>query len=133
MLGKLYIVKYGDTLWDIAGAHLGNPSRWPEVYEHNNSAAVISNTGIRITNPDLIFVGQKIYIPETRNPAKSPNVARLKPPSAKPRPNAGKVKAKKKVHSIPFKYDLNKLPSIIVAFSCSYCNYYFKRFYYFTG
>ena len=26
MLGKLYIVKSGDTLWDIAGQQLGNPS-----------------------------------------------------------------------------------------------------------
>lgn len=115
MLGKLYIVKNGDTLWDIAGKHMGNPSRWPEIYDHNNNKAVISHTGIKITDPNLIFVGQKIYIPAAQNSAKPPSAAKPRPPSAKPRPNAGKVKAMKKVRSIPFKYNLQKLPSITVV------------------
>lgn len=110
MLGKLYIIKQGDTLWDIAGKHLGNPFRWPELYEHNNRTTVINNTGIKITNPDLIFVGQKLYIPGKSSTATKPKI-----PSAKPRPNKGKIKARKKVRSIPFKYDLDKLPSIIAV------------------
>lgn len=115
MLGKLYIVKNGDTLWDIAGKQLGDPSRWPEVYEHNNSKAVTANSGMKITDPNLIFVGQKIYIPGAQFPAKSPSIAAPRPPSAKPMPNAGKVKSIQKVRSIPFKYDLDKLPAITVA------------------
>jgi len=115
MLGKLYIVKNGDTLWGIAGTHLGDPTRWSEIYEHNNSAAVISNTGIKIIDPDLIFVNQKLYIPGNHNLGKPLVATRPKALSAKPRPNAGKVKAVRKVRSIPFKYDLGTLPSIIIA------------------
>lgn len=111
MLGKLYIVKNGDTLWDIASQQLGNPLRWPEIYEHNNSQTVIINTGIKISDPNLIFVGQKIYIPEPQNPAKPP-VATSPVQNV---PNAGKVRAMPKVHSIPFKYNLETLPPIIIA------------------
>lgn len=115
MPDKLYIVKNGDTLWDIAGKHMGNPSRWPEIHDYNNRPAVITRTGIKITNPDLIFIGQKVYIPDTKSPANPTVAARPKVPSAKPPPNTGKAKAKKKIRSIPFKYELSKLPSIVIA------------------
>ena len=113
MLGKLYVVKDGDTLSGIAAAHLGNPARWPEIYEHNNSAAVTNRTGMKITDPDLIFINQNIYIPGGQNPrGSSVGTNKLTP---KPKPYAGKTKAASKVRSIPFKYDLNKLPPITVA------------------
>jgi LysM repeat protein len=115
MPDKQYTVKHGDTLWDIAGKHLGNSMKWPEIHDYNNKPAIISKTGVKITNPDLIFVGQKIYIPDTKSPVKPTVANRPKMPSAKPPPNAGKTKAKKKVRSIPFKYELNKLPSIVIA------------------
>jgi LysM repeat protein len=115
MPDKQYIVKHGDTLWDISAKHLGNPIRWPEIHEHNNKPTIVSKTGIKISNPDLIFVGQKIYIPETKSPVKPTVASRSKIPSAKPPPNTGKTKAKKKVRSIPFKYEFNKLPSIVIA------------------
>ena len=134
MLGKSYIVKNGDTLSGIAATHLGDALRWPEVYDHNNKPAVVRVNGVKITNPDLIFVGQKIYIPGTPNLIKAsvnarqktvsvrpnrttPQVA-VKPklPTSKPAPaNAGKIKAAKKVRSTPIKYDLKDLPSITVT------------------
>ena len=72
MLGTLYVVKNGDTLWDIAGKHLGNPTRWPEIYSHNNVSTVVTNTGTKISDPNLIFVGQKIYIPGPQSPKYPP-------------------------------------------------------------
>ena len=50
-----YMVVSGDTLWDIAGTHLGDPNRWPEIYALN--AAVIG------ADPDLIYPGQVLVLP----------------------------------------------------------------------
>src|SRR5690606_38584371 len=32
---KVHIVVAGDTLWDLAAAHLGNPYLWPQIWEKN--------------------------------------------------------------------------------------------------
>ena len=40
-----YIVKKGDTLWDISGRYLDSPWRWKEIYATNK----------QIKNPDLIY------------------------------------------------------------------------------
>jgi LysM repeat protein len=50
---KDYIVKKGDTLWDISQKELGDPFLWPKIWKEN--------TGI--ANPDRIYPGQKIRIP----------------------------------------------------------------------
>lgn len=36
---NIYIVKEGDTLWDISAKHLGSPLQWPNLWRHNNYAA----------------------------------------------------------------------------------------------
>jgi len=109
MLGKRYVVKQGDTLWDISAKELGDPLKWPELFEHNNKNNVVSSTGMKIANPDLIFVGQKLFIPGKV----SVNKPTIK---SKPhKPNTAKKKAFKKVSSIPFKYNLDSLPSQIIA------------------
>jgi LysM domain len=48
-----YIIKQGDTLWDIANTFLKDPFLWPFIWKANPS----------ITNPDLIFSGNKLVIP----------------------------------------------------------------------
>jgi hypothetical protein len=48
-----YIIKRGDTLWDLAFKFLGDPFKWPELW-HANSY---------ITNPDLIFPGNTLVVP----------------------------------------------------------------------
>jgi hypothetical protein len=48
-----YIIKRGDTLWDIANTFLKDPFLWPFIWKANPS----------IANPDLIFVGNKLVIP----------------------------------------------------------------------
>jgi LysM repeat protein len=45
----------GDTLWDLAATHLGDATRWPEIYNLNKD--VIGE------NPDLIHPGQTFTLP----------------------------------------------------------------------
>ncbi len=51
--GKYEVVK-GDCLWKIAERHMGDGTRWTEIYELNK--------GI-ISNPSLIYVGQQLVLP----------------------------------------------------------------------
>lgn len=52
---RLYMVVEGDNLWDIADALYGNPWIWPEFLKFNS-----------IPDPDLIFPGQKLLVPEAK-------------------------------------------------------------------
>ena len=47
-------VHSGDSLWEIAGQHLGDPTRWQAIYRLNRRA---------ISDPDLIYPGQVLRIP----------------------------------------------------------------------
>lgn len=66
---SVYIVKKGDTLWNLAEKYLNDPRRWPEIWHFNNkryaaqSASMSIRPSMLIKNPDLIFVGQKLLIP----------------------------------------------------------------------
>jgi len=48
-----YVVKAGDTLWDISRMFLRSPWRWPELWGMNMA---------EILNPHLIFPGQALYL-----------------------------------------------------------------------
>ncbi|MFN4029306.1 MAG: LysM peptidoglycan-binding domain-containing protein [Acidovorax temperans] len=48
-----YVVKRGDTLWDISRMYLKSPWRWPELWGMNLKA---------LPNPHLIFPGQTLYL-----------------------------------------------------------------------
>lgn len=52
---EYYVIQSGDTLWKVAQAHLGNGSRYTEIFEANREV---------IKDPDLIYPGQKIRIPQ---------------------------------------------------------------------
>ena len=51
---KLYVVKKGDTLFDIAKAKLGNGNRWPDIFKINRNV---------IANPDRIIPGMVLVLP----------------------------------------------------------------------
>lgn len=48
-----YVIKQGDTLWDISNAFFQDPFLWPFIWKANPA----------ITNPDLIFAGNRLIIP----------------------------------------------------------------------
>jgi nucleoid-associated protein YgaU len=58
----LYVVQPGDTLWSLAAAHFGNPYRWVELYNLNRDRA--EPGGQRLVNPDHIYVGWTLEVPQ---------------------------------------------------------------------
>ncbi|MEQ8516590.1 MAG: LysM domain-containing protein [Chromatocurvus sp.] len=48
----IYVVKKGDTLWDISGMYLEQPWQWPELWDVNP----------QIDNPHLIFPGDRLSL-----------------------------------------------------------------------
>jgi nucleoid-associated protein YgaU len=53
---RLYIVRRGDTLFDIAATHLSNGNRWPEIFALNRDI---------ISNPDRIIPDQVLILPQS--------------------------------------------------------------------
>ncbi len=51
---QYYEIKSGDTLWAVAKKFYGNGSKYTQIFEANREV---------IKDPDKIFVGQKIRIP----------------------------------------------------------------------
>ncbi len=51
--GRIYEVRPGDTLWAIAERQLGDPTRWPELFEANRQ---------RLSSPHLIHPSQKLQL-----------------------------------------------------------------------
>lgn len=54
--GQIYTIKKGDTLWDLSKKFIDDPYYWPNIWSKNPV----------ITNPHLIFPGQKIRILDGR-------------------------------------------------------------------
>ncbi|MEA5118973.1 MAG: LysM peptidoglycan-binding domain-containing protein [Propionicimonas sp.] len=61
-----YTVKKGDTLWDIADDKLGDPYAYPKIFKASKNT--VQPDGRHLVNPDLIYPGWKLTIPD-RHPA----------------------------------------------------------------
>ncbi|MGW2317421.1 BTAD domain-containing putative transcriptional regulator [Streptomyces sp. NPDC001680] len=73
-----YIVKPGDALWDIAEQHLGDPLKWPQIYQL--SCTIRQTDGHLLSDPDLILPGWRLHLPTVAPPATD----RPKPPEHAP-------------------------------------------------
>ncbi|MZG16608.1 LysM peptidoglycan-binding domain-containing protein [Streptomyces sp. SID5914] len=81
-----YTVVEGDTLWDIAAAHIGDALKWPRIYKLNKDR--VQFDGGRLTDPDLIRPGWRLTVP-VAGKATSPSAPPVAPtPSASVAPEA---------------------------------------------
>lgn len=69
----VYVVEKGDTLWDIADDKLGDPYAYPKIFKA--SKHIDQPDGRRLTNPDLIYPGWRLTIPDDDPPAAKPKRA----------------------------------------------------------
>jgi DNA-binding SARP family transcriptional activator len=77
-----YVVRGGDTLWDISYRNLRNPLRWPEIWRKN--AGRTEPRQRRFTDPNLIVPGWKLDMPSS---ASTPVAPRATPPASTGRPS----------------------------------------------
>nr|MBC7243913.1 hypothetical protein [Chloroflexota bacterium] len=61
--GEAYIVQWGDWLMKLARRFYGDPSLYILIVDGTNAKARVDPTFARITNPNLIWFGQKLWIP----------------------------------------------------------------------
>ena len=78
-----YVVQPGDTLSEIAEATLGDPMRYPELFEASHDT--VQPDGARLTDPDLIRPGWEITIPgQAKHKAEVPEEPPVETPSDEP-------------------------------------------------
>ena len=65
-----YVVKKGDTLWDISEKFLLDPFRWPNIWEKNKY----------INNPHWIYPGQTLTLSPSEKPVVTPSLKPLEKP-----------------------------------------------------
>jgi hypothetical protein len=63
--GQPYTVQSGDWLVKLAEGFYGDPMAWPTIWEATNLKSQQDSTYTFIPNPDLITIGQKLWIPST--------------------------------------------------------------------
>lgn len=84
-----HVVAPGDTLWDIAGDELGDPTRYPEIAAA--TAGDLQPDGGRLADPDVILPGWVVQLPDADAPARerARPVPEQSPDGAAPRLDRG--------------------------------------------
>jgi DNA-binding SARP family transcriptional activator len=75
-----------DTLWGIAERHLGDPLRWPEIWELNRGRPLPNPPGGRFTDANRIWPGQELLLPPDAVGLPPGNPLETQPPPV-PRPS----------------------------------------------
>jgi len=75
-----------DTLWGIAQRHLGDPLRWPEIWELNRGRPLPDPPGGRFADFNQIWPGQELLLPPDAVGLPPDEPPSTRPPSA-PRPS----------------------------------------------
>jgi para-nitrobenzyl esterase len=70
--GEVYTVQAGDWLSKLAEKYYGDPLAFPVIVEATNTKAAEDSSFGVIDNPDLIEVGQKLWIPTQAGPVAAP-------------------------------------------------------------
>ncbi|MEU8182054.1 BTAD domain-containing putative transcriptional regulator [Micromonospora sp. NPDC049047] len=83
-----------DTLWDLAAKHLGDPTRWREIYTLNRGHKQAN--GYALTDPDEIHVGWTLALP-----ARKPAPATALPDPTAPTPGSPDVAAPRATDTAP--------------------------------
>ncbi|MGD8200918.1 LysM peptidoglycan-binding domain-containing protein [Ornithinimicrobium sp. W1679] len=64
------VVQRGDTLSALAAEHLGEASRWPQIYDA--STGIVQPDGAHLRDPDLIHPGWQLNLPATTEAPQRP-------------------------------------------------------------
>jgi hypothetical protein len=64
---EVHVVEPGETMWSIARDELGEPARWPEIWEHNRGEEMAD--GVVLDDPHLIMPGWELDLPRPAAPA----------------------------------------------------------------
>ncbi len=75
----VYTVERGDTLWGISARFLGDPFRWPEIYESNRESASLPD-GRTLRDPDLIWPQLRLHLPMSVEAGEPPLLGSLAAP-----------------------------------------------------
>jgi LysM repeat protein/DNA-binding SARP family transcriptional activator len=75
-----HVVTRGETLWSIADDELGDPARWPEIYEANRGRTF--DDGRTLADPSLIQPGWPLDLPVPRPPETTPEPGTAREPTA---------------------------------------------------
>jgi DNA-binding SARP family transcriptional activator len=79
MNAAVHIVAEGDSLWDIAEHHLGDPRRWKEIYELNRHR--VQPDGDVLIDPEVIQPGWILNLPgDVTAAAQTPAARAVSPP-----------------------------------------------------
>lgn len=79
--GQSYTVQTGDWLSKLADKFYGDTQAWQVIVDATNAKAATDSTFAPITNPNLIEVGQKLWIPAA---AEATSTEAAPPPAASP-------------------------------------------------